>query len=241
MAVALVKGKTPGRVRLPSTTAPPDVPSQLLDPVVVTVDNIKDTVVKDGFYTSTTSAPRSTPTRARRPASSNPVNHPTATRAGRTARVGRDDASGGRIGRDRDDRPAPADRRRNGPPPGQGNLQALRRRAGPDRRRPRSRSRRGRRPGGRQRRGQVDPRQGDRRGPSRPTSGTIEWEGERSRIRKPTTPRHLGIATVYQDLALCDNLDVVANLFLGREEEPITVLDEIEMERRSATCSTSWP
>jgi len=45
----------------------------------------------------------------------------------------------------------------------------------------------------------------------------------------------LGIATVYQDLALCDNLDVVANLFLGREEEsPVPpVLKEEDMERRA--------
>jgi D-xylose transport system ATP-binding protein len=66
-----------------------------------------------------------------------------------------------------------------------------------------------------------------------PDSGTIEWEGEVVRIRKPTDARDIGIATVFQDLALCDNLDLVENLFLGREEERFTVLDEITMEKRS--------
>ena len=66
-----------------------------------------------------------------------------------------------------------------------------------------------------------------------PDSGTIEWEGEAVRIRKPTDARDIGIATVFQDLALCDNLDLVENLFLGREEERFTVLDEIAMEKRS--------
>ena len=66
-----------------------------------------------------------------------------------------------------------------------------------------------------------------------PDSGTIEWEGEAVRIRKPTDARDIGIATVFQDLALCDNLDLVENLFLGREEERFTVLDEIVMEKRS--------
>src|SRR5260370_3260584 len=43
----------------------------------------------------------------------------------------------------------------------------------------------------------------------------------------------LGIETVYQDLALCDNLDVVANLFLGREEVSfLRSLDEVDMEKR---------
>lgn len=43
----------------------------------------------------------------------------------------------------------------------------------------------------------------------------------------------LGIATVYQDLAMCGNLDVVANLFLGREIHRLGILDEVEMERRT--------
>jgi D-xylose transport system ATP-binding protein len=51
-----------------------------------------------------------------------------------------------------------------------------------------------------------------------PDSGTIRFEGEEVRIGRPQAATALGIATVYQDLALADNLDVVANLFLGREE-----------------------
>ena len=52
MAVALIQGNDyAGRVRFTVNNGSTDVPSQLLEPVVVTVDNIKDTVVKDGFYT----------------------------------------------------------------------------------------------------------------------------------------------------------------------------------------------
>src|ERR1700760_1774648 len=51
-----------------------------------------------------------------------------------------------------------------------------------------------------------------------PDRGEIRFEGERVSISKPQDATSLGIATVYQDLALCDNLDVVANLFLGQEE-----------------------
>jgi D-xylose transport system ATP-binding protein len=65
------------------------------------------------------------------------------------------------------------------------------------------------------------------------------WNGEEVHLNTPQDAARLGIATVYQDLALSDNLDVVANLFLGKEEveEGITravrTLDEIEMEQRS--------
>jgi D-xylose transport system ATP-binding protein len=65
------------------------------------------------------------------------------------------------------------------------------------------------------------------------------WDGESVNLNSPQDATRLGIATVYQDLALCDNLDVVANLFLGKEEVedgPTGVaraLDEIEMEQRS--------
>jgi D-xylose transport system ATP-binding protein len=52
-------------------------------------------------------------------------------------------------------------------------------------------------------------------------------------IRSPHDAQALGIATVYQDLALADNLDVVGNLFLGREIRRFGLLDEVEMERRS--------
>ena len=47
--------------------------------------------------------------------------------------------------------------------------------------------------------------------------GRITWDGAEVRLDKPQDANDLGIQTVYQDLALCDNLDTVANLFLGRE------------------------
>src|SRR5438046_1696485 len=68
-------------------------------------------------------------------------------------------------------------------------------------------------------------------------SGSILWQGREVPVRGPKDSTALGIATVYQDLALCDNLDVVANLFLGREtgrpEGPLGLIDEIGMEQRS--------
>jgi D-xylose transport system ATP-binding protein len=63
--------------------------------------------------------------------------------------------------------------------------------------------------------------------------GTIEWEGQRVTIDRPQDAQKLGIATVYQDLALADNLDVVGNLFLGQEKRRGGVLDDIEMERQA--------
>ncbi|MDQ0845812.1 MULTISPECIES: ATP-binding cassette domain-containing protein [unclassified Streptomyces] len=63
--------------------------------------------------------------------------------------------------------------------------------------------------------------------------GSIEWEGKRVSINRPHDAQNLGIATVYQDLALCDNIDVVGNLYLGRELQKRGVLDEVEMERRA--------
>ncbi|MEO3975716.1 ATP-binding cassette domain-containing protein [Streptomyces sp. CAU 1734] len=63
--------------------------------------------------------------------------------------------------------------------------------------------------------------------------GTIEWDGRPVSVGSPHDARELGIATVYQDLALCDNLDVVGNLHLGRELRTRGVLDEVEMERRT--------
>ncbi len=67
-----------------------------------------------------------------------------------------------------------------------------------------------------------------------PDSGEIFLEGQPVKITSPQVATRLGIETVYQDLALCDNLDVVANLFLGREEySPIRTLSEIHMERRT--------
>lgn len=72
-----------------------------------------------------------------------------------------------------------------------------------------------------------------------PDSGSIYVRGKHVTITKPADATALGIETVYQDLALCDNLDVVANLFLGREERTTLIpylvrpLNEIDMERRA--------
>ncbi len=64
-------------------------------------------------------------------------------------------------------------------------------------------------------------------------AGTFELGGEQIRIHSPADSAKLGIAVVYQDLALCDNLDVVANLWLGREADRGPALDEITMEKES--------
>ncbi|MGP9017929.1 ATP-binding cassette domain-containing protein [Streptomyces sp. BR1] len=69
--------------------------------------------------------------------------------------------------------------------------------------------------------------------------GVIEWEGKSVQINKPHDAQSLGIATVYQDLALCDNIDVVGNLYLGRELRKRGILDEVEMERRSRELLTT--
>jgi ABC-type sugar transport system ATPase subunit len=62
-------------------------------------------------------------------------------------------------------------------------------------------------------------------------AGVIEFDGNEVSITSPTAARDLGIATVYQDLALCDNLDVVANLFLGREHGTLLLSEEAMEER----------
>ncbi len=66
-----------------------------------------------------------------------------------------------------------------------------------------------------------------------PDGGQIRWDGEVVRIRGPKGASSLGIATVYQDLALCDNLDIVQNMFLGRELLSRRLLDESSMELRA--------
>ena len=64
--------------------------------------------------------------------------------------------------------------------------------------------------------------------------GEIFLEGKQVHIPNPQSANSLGIETVYQDLALCDNLDVVANLFLGREEHSmLRSLNEIDMEKKA--------
>ncbi|MBT2396163.1 ATP-binding cassette domain-containing protein [Streptomyces sp. ISL-100] len=69
--------------------------------------------------------------------------------------------------------------------------------------------------------------------------GVIEWEGSTVRINRPHDAQNLGIATVYQDLALCDNIDVVGNLYLGREIRKRGILNEVEMERRALELLTT--
>jgi D-xylose transport system ATP-binding protein len=70
-------------------------------------------------------------------------------------------------------------------------------------------------------------------------SGQILFQGQPVTINGPQDATRLGVETVYQDLALCDNLDVVANLYLGREATsrlvPVVAepLDEVSMEKRS--------
>lgn len=65
-----------------------------------------------------------------------------------------------------------------------------------------------------------------------PTSGTITFQGKEVSLPNPSAALSLGIATVFQDLALCENLDVVANIFLGKEINPLQ-LDEVAMEIRA--------
>jgi D-xylose transport system ATP-binding protein len=69
-------------------------------------------------------------------------------------------------------------------------------------------------------------------GVHQPTSGSIRFRGQDIALPNPGAALSMGIATVFQDLALCENLDVVANIFLGKELSPLQ-LDEVGMEIRS--------
>ncbi|MBZ9849552.1 ATP-binding cassette domain-containing protein [Mesorhizobium sp. CA14] len=71
-------------------------------------------------------------------------------------------------------------------------------------------------------------------GVHQPSSGTINFGGKPVTLPDPRAALTLGIATVFQDLALCENLDVVANIFLGNELSPLR-LDEVAMEMRAWT------
>jgi D-xylose transport system ATP-binding protein len=66
-----------------------------------------------------------------------------------------------------------------------------------------------------------------------PDSGEILFEGAEVHIHGPKDAAKLGIEVVYQDLALCDNLDVVQNMFLGREMGSVAALNEDAMEARA--------
>jgi len=63
-----------------------------------------------------------------------------------------------------------------------------------------------------------------------PDGGDIVWEGRKVHLHGPKDAEALGITTIYQDLALCDNLDIVQNMFLGHEPVHWGVLDEGTME-----------
>ncbi|GAA2129933.1 ATP-binding cassette domain-containing protein [Streptomyces synnematoformans] len=65
-----------------------------------------------------------------------------------------------------------------------------------------------------------------------PDAGTISFHGREVSLGTPADAQAIGIATVFQDLALCENLDVKANLFLGQELRP-WMLDDVAMETRS--------
>ncbi|TLU74468.1 ATP-binding cassette domain-containing protein [Lichenicoccus roseus] len=71
-------------------------------------------------------------------------------------------------------------------------------------------------------------------GVHQPSSGTMRFGGKEVTLADPGAALSLGIATVFQDLALCENLDVVANIFLGRELGPLG-LDEVSMEIKAWT------
>ncbi|MGA8456032.1 MAG: ATP-binding cassette domain-containing protein [Streptosporangiaceae bacterium] len=63
-----------------------------------------------------------------------------------------------------------------------------------------------------------------------PSSGELIWNGKPVHIHSPKDATDLGIAAVYQDLALCDNLDIVQNMLLGHEAVRFGLLDEVNME-----------
>src|SRR5215471_17607681 len=64
-----------------------------------------------------------------------------------------------------------------------------------------------------------------------PDAGEIIWQGTQVHFRNPKDATAAGIATVYQDLSLADNLDIVANMMLGHEPRRFGLLDEVTMEQ----------
>ena len=63
-----------------------------------------------------------------------------------------------------------------------------------------------------------------------PDGGVLRWQGRPMHLRGPRDAEQAGITTIYQDLALCDNLDIVQNMFLGHEPRRRGFLDEAKME-----------
>jgi ABC-type sugar transport system ATPase subunit len=72
-----------------------------------------------------------------------------------------------------------------------------------------------------------------------PDAGQLLWDGRPVHIRTPRDASALGIETVHQDLALCDNLDIVQNMFLGRERTRGPALDEESMEQAASDTLTT--
>lgn len=72
-----------------------------------------------------------------------------------------------------------------------------------------------------------------------PDAGTVLFDGRPVTVHSPRDAADLGIEVVYQDLALCDNLDIVQNMFLGREQKRGIVLDEPTMEQMAAETLAS--
>src|SRR5579872_3828690 len=72
-----------------------------------------------------------------------------------------------------------------------------------------------------------------------PDHGQVFWEGRQVHVHNARDAARLGIETVYQDLALADNLDIVQNMFLGRERLRSGLLDEDSMERAAGETLAS--
>lgn len=70
-------------------------------------------------------------------------------------------------------------------------------------------------------------------------SGTVTFKGSSVELNSPRDAAELGIEVVYQDLALCENLDIVQNMFLGREESTSGTLNEAQMEYAAAQALSS--
>ena len=114
--------------------------------------------------------------------------------------------------------------------------QVVRRSAGPSRRRPRGLRRRGRRPRRRQRRREEHRSSRSSAAFTRRTAARCSSDGEPVRL-SPADRRSSGVETVYQDLALCDNLDAIANVQLGREPVRFRVGPFKFIDRRAAESS----